>query len=182
MGIEIGTAALISAVIGTGAAVGSSVVSAKAAGKAGKQQTAANDKALEIEKENEARRREEFDRTEAANKLADDIEKRREQMRYDLERVDKLRGEAQSLAIRAEDEKRKEPYRAAGRGALDQLTNLAGITLRPSDPPPNYTQGWDASKLTPPTSSPTFDPGTAMPARDQQTMADLARVRAAGAR
>jgi hypothetical protein len=160
------TAAIIGSIAAAGASTAGTVIASKANNKAAKTQQASNSEAIAFEREKETQRRKEFDATEAENRRRWDVESAREESRY---------GEAQSRANRAEafdqtryanDEKRKEPYRQVGRGALAQLGTMAGVQFRPSDPP-QLPPGWTPGQMAPPTSVTPFQP----PA----TLADLGR-------
>jgi hypothetical protein len=90
-------------------------------------------------------------------------------------RNDALRAEAAGNARWSFDQKRREPYRAAGRGAVEELARLGGITMRPGEPPPDLAQGWTPGSMSPPTSTPEFVPRNPPQQPSNRTMADLAR-------
>lgn len=99
--------------VGTGAAAGASIYGAKkqsgAAKDAARIESEELDKQLALERENEQRRREEFDRVEA--------EKKRQ---YDAE-------QAQMAAQYNAEQARREPYRQLSRAALTQLSSRLGL-------------------------------------------------------
>ena len=78
---------------------------------------------MTIEERAEAQRLEEARRVEALNQRNDEIEQAREQQRYETGRNDTLRTEAAGNARWAYDERRREPYRAVGRGAVRSLAS-----------------------------------------------------------
>lgn len=139
----------------TGAAItaagvlASSKMQSSASKNATKAQTGATNRAMSIEERAEAQRLEEARRVEAQNQRNWEVEQAREQGRYQTSRDDALRGEAQGNARWAYDERRREPYRAAGRGAVRNLSDLAGIQGVPGEAPPDWSQGWDSASLSP---------------------------------
>jgi hypothetical protein len=169
------TAAIVGGIVAGAGSLGGAAINARAAGKAQRAQLGANSRAMTIEQENEMRRREEFDRTERDNRTRWEIEQDREQQRYEMGRNDNLRAEAAGNARWSFDQKRREPYRAAGRGAVEELARIGGITMKPGEPPPDLAQGWTPGSMSPPTSTPEFTPRMPPQQPSNRTMADLAR-------
>lgn len=156
----LGTAALVGGIIAGAGAVGSAAIQSRQASKAARAQERATDRAMSIEEQNEARRREEFDRTESENRMRWEVEQQREQERYETGRNDGLRSEAAGNARWKFDQDRRKTYRAAGNASVEELTRLAGLTMRETTPPPDLSQGWDEASMSPPTSTPPFIPKT----------------------
>ncbi|MHB1260329.1 MAG: hypothetical protein ACYC2H_01295 [Thermoplasmatota archaeon] len=157
------TAAIIGGIVAGAGAVGGAAINASAAGRATRAQEDAAGRAMTIEQENELRRREEFDRTADENRTRWDIEQQREQQRYDTGRNDSLRAEAAGNERWKFDQERRGTARAAGRGAIEELSRIGGITLRPTDPPPDLAQGWSPESMSPPTSTAPFVPNPTPP-------------------
>lgn len=167
------TAIIIGGIVGAAGAAGSSAINARAAGKAARAQTRAAQEARDLEREAESENRRQFDITQDQNQRNWETEQDREQMRYDQGRNDTLRQEAQANARWGFEQRRRAPARAAGRGAVEQLAQLAGITITPGEPPPEMAEGWGSGSLTPPKESETFrrpsanlPPGARMPVID----------------
>lgn len=139
-------ATLIPALITGGTAVASTIVGAKVQSGASKRAASTSDKAnseaLALEKENEARRREEFDKTQEENKRQFDLALERERESSWNELSDRRRGEARDVDVYNATERRRAPVRAISLGAMQAMARDAGITLTPvethqlSAPPP----------------------------------------------
>lgn len=161
------TALIIAGIASAAGSAGSAAINARASGKATKAQTKAAAEARQIEQAAEEENRRQFDETQRQNQRNWETEQDREQQRYDLGRTDALRQEAQANARWAYDNKRRATSRAAGKAAVEDLAQMAGLTLRPTDPPPDMAQGWDANSLTPPQTTPGFTrPSTIADPRD----------------
>lgn len=144
-----------SAILPAAATVTTGIVGAKmqsnASNRAANLQGEAIDKQLAFEREQEERRRYEWDRTEAENLRREQEEVERNESR--LRRI-----EAQNAYQYNRGEAVRTPYRQVGVAALADLGRRAGITIRPSDPPPAPSTlvpaGWREQDLTaPPLSS-----------------------------
>ena len=101
---------VIAGAFGAGASIYGAKKATSAAEKAGRQQSEAIDKQIAFDREQEARRQQEWERTEALNQSNWEREVAREQGNYDRNfNEDLLR------------DRRREPYRVAGRAALADL-------------------------------------------------------------
>lgn len=150
MGLELGTAALVTGILGAGASVAGTVASSKANKKATETASASADKALDYERESEVRRREEFDRTEAENRRQYEENRQEENRRFGLSREDALRREGQETRMYDDRQRHFQPYRETGYAALADLGARAGLTIRPAAPPTELSSGWSPDELSPP--------------------------------
>jgi hypothetical protein len=117
MGVEIGTGMLVSSLVGAGTSILGGRSQKKAADKAAKATTGSIDKQIAIEQENEARRRQEWQQTQDANRAMWESEVAREQGNMN-------RDYSRAVSLDSEDRRRYEklnPYREAGRAALGDL-------------------------------------------------------------
>lgn len=106
----------------------------------------ANQEALQFERDNEARRREEFDRSEQMARQAWDAEQARlarlDERQIRLDELDEWRYRNEDArATRGENFQRQQynaraPYRATGRAALNELARLAGLSVGEGDTVP----------------------------------------------
>lgn len=130
--ISLGIAALMAA--GAGATAASTIYAAKkqssAAERAGDLSAASIDQQMEMEQENEERRRMEWDQTQAENAARYETARLEEQRRFEISK-------AESEAVLAEDRRRYEneetrraPYRAVSKDNLNQLSQLTGVSFR----------------------------------------------------
>ena len=131
-------AAMTSTLVGAGATAVGSIYGANKASSASRDATAATERstaeALALERENEQRRREEFDRTEAENRRRYDEATALEKERYAQERERLLADDAFTRTKYSREENRRTPYRVSSVAALNQLNELAGlgIAFKPS--------------------------------------------------
>lgn len=165
MAVATGTAMLIGAGLSAAGTGISAKMNSSANKNATKAQMAATNHAQSIEERAEAQRLEEARRTEALNQRNWEIEQARDEGRFKMGRDDALRNEAQANARYAFDERRREPYRAVGRGAVRNLAQLAGIEGIPGEAPPDFTQGWDQASMSPERRTADFVPPPEPPTR-----------------
>lgn len=119
--IATGTAMLVSGLASGGAMAYGAKKQGDAAKRVGREQTAANESALAFERENEARRRQEFDLIEAENARRWDEAIRREDARFS-EDIGYRNRMADEDRRRYENQERvRTPYRTAGQAALADL-------------------------------------------------------------
>lgn len=148
--------------------IGASRSQSSASRNATNAQTAANNRALDQEREQDAADRAELERADEENRRRWDIKTDRDQARYDTSINDARRNEAQALRWKETTDRRLGPYRDHGVAALQQLGALAGLQVRPSADTPNMTGGWTDGELAPPEDLP---PATASGRRGMSSLA-----------
>ena len=122
-------ATVIAAGMGTSAAVYSAKKQGAAQRRASQAQEVSNREALQFERENEERRRKEYDEAEAYNRAISEREIAREQARYETEWQEAMRRYEEETGQERERyqarETRLAPYRQAGTAALGDLARLS---------------------------------------------------------
>lgn len=132
--MAIATGAAIALGLGAGASAGASIYSANRQNNASQRAIASSDaaarEALQLERENEARRREEFDRIEAENRLRWGIEADRDERRYAYDTgIDRWKNQ-QDVDVYNMEQRRKQPYRDTSLAAVNDLAKRAGLNVR----------------------------------------------------
>ena len=168
--------------VGAGTAVVGSVYSANKQSSATRRaagiQSRANTDAMAIERENEARRRQEFDTLQARAREqwdAEQAELRRQtdedMRRFELTRASQFEDRALTRAAMERNEatdryrydaeqQRRDPYRAAGHAAVGVLSQRAGL---PAPPPRAEYKPSPVPERLPPPSVPSFTPSQPPP-------------------
>lgn len=168
MGLETAAIIGITSAVSAGAGAGASIYGANKASSSNKAAMTAQERALAeqlaYEREIEATRRAEFDRTEAINQSRWQTEADRDERRWalDTDTNNTRYLTAQETARRLEgrdvdvyniDSRRKQPYRDTSLSALQSLAQAAGLTVRPTNapqlaaPPPVSTTAPSMSEL-----------------------------------
>jgi len=154
----VATSIVVGGILSAGGAIGSSKINASAARRAQRSQERGNSAAMSMEERAEAGRLEEARRVEDQNQRNWEVEQSREQERYQRGRDDSSRAEAADSARWSWDQRRREPYRSVGRGAVRSLADLAGIQGIEGEAAPDFSQGWDAASMSPQQTTPGFTP------------------------
>lgn len=126
------TLALLGMGATAGTAVASSVVQKKSADKAADIAGKSNEEALAFERENEARRREEFDRVEDENKRRWAIEADREERWRSDDQATAWRDEVRDVQTYNAEQARRQPYRDMSLASLQDLGRRAGLSVTPT--------------------------------------------------
>ncbi len=159
-------APVIAAIIGGVATTGATAIAAhaqsKAADRAADASTSANQEALQFQREQEARRQEEYDRAERENRRQYDEALARDREQWTADNAYRLRGLGlnerrqafdEERALRAEqrdvdmynaEQRRRSPYRSASVSAVNKLAAQAGLTLSPVEIPQLERPSMDA--------------------------------------
>lgn len=124
-----------SAAVGAGSAVATGLLQRSAANNATKAQTAANRRALEIERENEARRQYEWERTESENQRRWNESSSLDQWRYNQEAAMARRKEQQDVDVYNITKRQRQPYVDTSLAAVQSLAKDVGLIVTPSDAP-----------------------------------------------
>ena len=130
MAIATGTALAIGAATSAAGAIYGANKQNSASQRAIASSDAAAREALQLERENEARRREEFDRIEAENKLRWGIEADRDERRYAYDTGRTAWRDQQDVDVYNMEQRRKAPYRDTSLAAVNDLAKRAGLNVR----------------------------------------------------
>lgn len=141
---------VLPAVLTAAGVIGASRSQSSANRNATQAQTAANDRALAWEQEQDRLDRAERAAADEENRRRSDVESDREQARFDTETQNSARQEAIALKWRQLNDRRLQPYRDTGVASVQELGRLAGLTITPTEGTPDMAAGWDDSELSPP--------------------------------
>lgn len=123
----------LSAAASTAGTIVSAKMQGSAADKASRTSAASTERALQIERENEVRRREEFDRTEAENQRRWNETSALDQWRYNQDAALTREKFQQDVDVYNAEQRRRQPYRDTSVAALHDLASRAGLIVVPSE-------------------------------------------------